>query len=136
MTATPFFVQTPKNAVLTLNNASGTTVTSFYVAGANGSQILSLIASSTDTADQTIQIFATVSATNYLIGSVKIPLGSGNSSSVSSVDLLNNSQIPFPVDAFGNKFIYIASGTTLELGMLATITSGKQIQLIAQIADF
>lgn len=137
VTNTPIFPQTIKNAVLNIVNGTGTTITALYVAGSNGSKVESFNVSSTDTSAQVLQVYATISAVNYLIGSISIPITSGSISTVVSVDILRSSQIPsLAYDANGNRQLYLANGTTLSVGMVSPITSGKTMTIFAQVGDY
>ena len=137
VTATPIFPQVIKNAVVTLNNASASTVTTLYTAGTNGSKIENLLVTSTDTSARDIWLYWVISATNYQIGTVTIPVTSGTVNSAPTVNLLNSTNLPgFAKDANGNPYLYLASGTALSVAAATTITSGKQIQFITQGGDY
>jgi hypothetical protein len=137
VTATPIFPQTIRNAVLTLNNASAETVTVLYTGGANGSKIENLLVTSTDTSARDISLYFVISSTDYLVGTISIPATSGSVDSVPTVNLLASANLPgLARDANGNPYLYVGSTTSLAVGALTTITSGKQIQFIAQGGDY
>jgi hypothetical protein len=84
-----------------------------------------------------VALYWVISATDYLIGTVSIPATSGSVDSVPTVNLLAAANLPgFAHDANGNPYLYLASGTVLAMGMLTTITSGKQVQFLAQGGDY
>lgn len=137
VTATPVFPQTIKNYTQTILPADTTTVKSLAVAGANGTKIEAFNVALTDTTTRDVQIYATISATNYLLGTVNIPLSSGNTNAVPSVDILRSAQLPgLAYDANGNKYLYLASGTTLSVACTTTVTAAKAITFFAQGEDF
>jgi hypothetical protein len=137
VTATPIFPQAIRNAVLTLTNSSGETITTLYTAGSNGSKIENLLVTSTDTSARDVSLYFVISSTDYLVGTVSIPATSGSADSVPTVNLLASANLPgFSRDANGNPYLYLGSTTTLAVGALTTITSGKQIQFIAQGGDY
>lgn len=137
VTATPAFPQTIVNKVQTVTNSDTTTAKTLYAAGTNGSKVDSLLVTSTDTVDRDLVLSVSISSTTYIIGTVKIPLTAGTINTVPTVDVLRHTQIPgLAYDAFGNKIMYLASGTTLQVAALATVTSGKQFVVFAQGADF
>ena len=137
---TPIFPQTIVDATLALVNGTGTTATLLATGGTNGTKLENLTFSSTDTAGHDIQIFKTISAANYLLGTVSVPAGAGNTSSVPSVNALaggSTTNIPgICVDANGNNYIYLASGTTLLISAVVAVTSGKTITAIASGGNY
>jgi hypothetical protein len=133
----PIFPQSIRNAVQTIAPADTTTVKTLAAGGTNGSKVETILVTSTDTAAQTLQLWATISSTNYLLGSVPIPLGSGNTGTVITVDVLRSAQLPgLPYDSNGNKYLYLASGTTLSVSTLATVTTAKLLAITAFLGDF
>lgn len=137
VTATPIFPQTITTYVVAIANADASTVKTLAAAGTNGTKIEAINVSLTDTTTRDLQIYATISATNYLLGTVNIPLSSGNTNAVPSIDLLRHSQLPFfAYDANGNKYIYLANGTTLSVASGSTVTSGKFLTVVAYGEDF
>lgn len=136
-TATPIFPQTIRNDKQTILPADTTSVKSVVVAGSNGTKIEALNVSMTDTTTRDIQLYVTISATNYLLGTVNIPLSSGNTNAVPSVDILRSSQLPsLAYDSNGNKYLYLASGSTLSVACTTTVTTAKQITVFSQGEDF
>lgn len=128
MTTTPNSLITPqtiKNAILRLNNASGTTAQTLYTAAGDGIMIDELMATSTDTATAyLIQLFAVISATNYLLGTINVPANSGANGTVAAVNLLNTTLIPgLATDAYGNPVLILDSGTGLAAKSTTTITN-------------
>jgi hypothetical protein len=137
VTATPIFPQALRNSVQTILPADASAVKAVLAAGSNGSKVEALNVTSTDTSARDVTIYVTISATNYLIGTVSIPLNSGNTNSAPSVDILRSSQLPaLAFDANGNRFLYLASGSTLSIACTSTVTTAKQITVFAQGEDF
>ena len=139
VTATPIFPQTITNKVVTIVNADTTTLKTLYAAGTNGTKVENILVTNTDTAAYTVQVYVTISATDYLIGSVNIPLSAGNLSTVNSVNLLSTTGNLGPVlnlDSTGNPYLYLASGSTLKVATTGTVTAAKTITFFAQGGDF
>jgi len=139
VTNTPIFPQKPTNGKLQLlhANAAGTFVT-IYTGGANGSKITGLIAQSTDSAAHDLQIAIVRSGTTYILGTVNVPLGAGNTGSVPSVNLLNNVQLPgLPLDSDGNPFIFLLDANdTLAINPVVIVTNPTQVNITAIGSDF
>ena len=84
-----------------------------------------------------ITINFTISATNYQIAQISIPLSSGTANNVAAVNILQSSMLPNVCkDSNGNPYMYIASGTTLTINAPVTITSGKTITSVIQGGDY
>lgn len=138
VTPTPIFAQTINNSVLVFNN-SGTSITTLYTAGANGSRIESIFVTNTDTAAYTVNVYITQSSTNYLIGTASIPLSSGNTTAVPTVDLLGaagNFGTVLNFDANGNTYLFLSSNSILKVATTATVTSGKNLTFVAFGGDY
>lgn len=137
VTATPVFPQALKTAQQTFAIGDTTTNKTVVSAGSNGSKIDSLMVSSTDTSDRDIQIFLTSSSTNYLLATVKVPLGSGNADTIAAVDVLHSGMIPgLPLDANGNRCLTLAAGWSITAAMVATVTTAKTVTVLAMGSDF
>lgn len=137
VTNTPIFPQTIINPILQLTNGTGTTVTAVFAGGTNGTKIESIIVTSTDTSARDLTFYLTVSATNYALTTITIPITAGTVNNVPSVNILGSVQMPgLARDSNGNPYIYIASGTTLSANAVTTITSAKVINIICQGGNF
>lgn len=137
VTATPIYPQTHKNAVLSIVNATGTSVTTLYAAGTNGSKVEGIYVTSTDTSARDLAIYYVVSATNYQLGQISIPITAGTLNTAPSINLLTSTQLSgLPRDVNGNPYLYLASGTTLSIAAPVAVTTAKAINIIAQIEDF
>lgn len=137
VTATPIFPQAFKNAVQTIAPADTSTVKTLITAGTNGTKVQAILATSTDTSARDLALYLTISATNYLLGTVAIPLTSGSVNSVVTVDVLHAAQIPgLPFDGNGNHVLFLAPGSSLSIATLTTVTAAKLVTVVAQGADF
>jgi hypothetical protein len=109
------------------NGVTGTTYT-LCTGNSDDSIIISGLFTSTDTSSKDILIYMTSGSTKYNIGTLNIPLGSGFSSGVPSVSLMNNTQLPSLIsDMDGNKIIHLKSGWSLMIGLKTSLTTNKQI---------
>jgi hypothetical protein len=137
-TSTPIFPQTVKNWALQYLNATGTTKTALVTGGTNGSKVEILSVSSTDTVAQVFNIYMNDGTISHLVTCVNIPASSGNTSSTVPVDIFRNSQwTTLAVDTNGNRYLYVASGWTLQVGLTTgTVTSGKIVDFFAHGGDF
>jgi hypothetical protein len=133
----PIFPQGLVNGVQTFVAADTTTVKAIQAAGTNGTKIESFIVTSSDTAARDMAIYITISAVNYLIGTVSIPITAGFIDSTVSVDIMRSAQIPgFAYDPNGNKYLYLAPGSTLSAAINTTVTTAKTITAFVQGGNF
>jgi hypothetical protein len=135
--ATPTFTKQPQASRVTIAVADTTTAKTVLTAGPNGSKLIGLFASTTDTSLSNIQVSITNGGTQYNMWVVPIPLTSGTAAaSPSSVNLLNATDaVGLPVDNDGNPFLYLVSGDTLTVNALATLAAGI-VTVHAIYADF
>jgi len=134
-TATPIFPQTIKTYAAQLLTADGTTKKTLVTAGANGSRVDAINAASTDTTARDLQLWITQGGTDYLLGTVQLPINAGNTNASPSVDVLRSAQIPgLAYDANGNRVIYLGSGAVLKVAVLAAVTAAKELDVIATTA--
>jgi hypothetical protein len=139
LTNTPIFPQTITNNVVQILPADTTTLKTLYTGATNGSRIENIMVTNTDTNAYTINIFFTISATNYLIGTINVPLSAGNTTAAPTVNLLSsagNFGGILNYDANGNKYLYVASGTILKVASTGTVTTAKALTFSCQGGDF
>jgi hypothetical protein len=126
---------------------SGTTTSTFnlrvenykvlYTASADDSVVKAINVSSLDTAARVMSVWI-VGSDNQprLIGAVNIPLSSGNSGAIATIDLLGGTLLPsLPYDANGKRVIPLKAGQKLALSVPA-ITVGTQIYASAFVEEY
>lgn len=140
MTSTPVFPQTLGNKATAFLNGTGNGVANkltIYTAGANGSKVESIIVSSTDTSARDMVFLITISGTNYILTMISIPITAGLTNAIPCVDILRHTQFPgLANDANGNRYLYLANGTTFCAYMNTTITSAKEVDVFVQAGDY
>jgi len=137
VTATPIFIQTPQSFGVQIQNSDSTNKKTIYTAGANGSVIESLFVTSTDTADEDVILYVNDGTTDFQIGRIKVPLNSGNTNAVPTLDLMRHSQLPFfESDNAGNRVLKLKASHILKVAAAAAITSGKFLNFFGTGGDF
>ena len=132
MATSPQFAATPNTAPLTLNNGSGTTGATLFTPGASGSVIEGISITTTDTAARAVILYLTISATDYVIGRVSLP------AATASIPTLNVNGLDPDVLTFLNvndPKLVLKNGAVLKAKMEATITSGKQVDIVVYGGD-
>lgn len=147
--SSPVLPQTPKIAVTQFTSQSaattvaGSTFTTLYTGGVNGSKITSVIASNTSTGaaiNAILTIGSTVSGAQlfYPVGSVTMPSLASFDAALTSVNLFANATVPLPVDGDGNPYLFLTSTAyTLSVGISSVPqTTGGRVSFEAIGADF
>lgn len=135
VTATAAFLQTPQDFQVQILPADTTGNKTIATAGTNGTKILAIMVTSSDTTARDIQLKRTVGGTDHVISTFSIPITAGFINSTPSVNLFNHPQMPnLPRDSNGNPFIQLESGSTLTVASLTTVTAAKIINIVALAA--
>ena len=124
----PIFELVVKNAGVTIVPADTTAVKTVYTGGTNGSRIDQLSVSSTDTAAMTLMWYKNIGGTDYHLADTVIAIGAGYTT-VAGVDALATL-------APSLGYLVLASGEVLKVKVLATVTTAKQIDVVAQLGDY
>ncbi len=138
----PVFVQTPKVGLIQVSNNASSVANqvTMYTAGSNGSKIVGIIGTNTDTINRVVTIAIVRSATNYDLGSVNLPPSSGEDPAQAnvSVNILAVAKIPgLPVDNDGNRYLFLQTSDLLVAYSSANaLANGKVINLVTIGADF
>ncbi|MHB8459102.1 MAG: hypothetical protein ACYDAK_05380 [Candidatus Limnocylindrales bacterium] len=133
----PVFYATPKTAATAFTNATGTTVTAIYTAGASGALILGIEATTSDTAPNDCNLYVKIGGAGSFIniGGKRVPAGAGNivASATAAVQLLDVGQLPFLLP---DGSLQLGPNDVLGLGVVAAVTAAKQLNVVVQAGDF
>lgn len=136
MAATPALIGAINNGRVQFVAADTTTKKTLVTAGASGTKVVSIGAATDETANRDVQLFRFVGGVSYLIGTVQVPLGAGNTNAVPSVDLMNAVAMPhLPTDNDGQHYLLLGAGEVLQVAMAATVTAAKTVHISAQGGD-
>ena len=117
----PIFVLTPNLAEVTFTSADTTSSKDLITGGSNGTKVLGISATSSDSATINMRLYVHDGSTAYLVGTVAIVTNSGTNGTAPAVDLLSMSALPW-LDSDG-EFL-LPSGYKLQVACLATMTTG------------
>lgn len=132
----PTYPLQPNVSSFTILNATSTGLSTLYTVGSDGaSDINSIIAASTDTANHDVQIWRTNSGNSFLLGTVNIPLGAGNTSSVPAIDVLAQ-LVGLMHDANGNPIVRLTVGDTLQIAAVVAVSALKAVHFTAMGEDY
>lgn len=137
VTPTPAFVQTPQLGIASFTNAdSANTKKTIATAGANGSKVVAITATSTETANARVaQLWLTRSATSYLLASANVPLNSGFDGATMGANLLALFN-GLPHDNDGQAYVFLLSGDTLQVSFTTQVAAGKEVDVACQYGNF
>jgi len=131
----PQVIQTYAQQILP---ADTTTKKTLMTGGAQGSIIESINLTNTDTAAAyAIQLFINDTVTDHLIGTVNVPISSGNVAGTPSIDMLRSGQIPGLVfDSNGNPVLFVKASYIVKIASLTTVAATKAIDCVACGSDY
>lgn len=133
----PTFPFQPQAFTVNIANADAQAQKVGYTAGANGSKIIAVIATSTDSAARDIQMSRTNGGTSYPLGTKNVAITAGTVTGTPAVNLLDPTvEVGLPIDSDGNPFLYLISGDTLTFSALTTVTTAKLISITVIAVDF
>lgn len=147
--SSPVLPQTPKISVTQFTSSSpvstvaGSTFTTIYTGGTNGTKVTSVFVTNTSTS-ALIAAILTVTSTgsgasaNYPIGSLVLPSLSNYDSAFAGQNLFGSVTVPLPVDGDGNPYLFLTSSlNTLAAGISSAIqTTGGRVSFTVIAADF
>ena len=109
-----------------------TTKKVLFTAGTNGSLLNCLIAQSSDTAIRNIYIYYYDLTTYWPLGCVALPINSGNTGAIASVNLLSSALLPgLPTDSNGNPYLKLGVSHQIVGAMVVTVTTALQVTVAA-----
>lgn len=132
------FTQSLKLASATIQPADTTALKTVFTAGSNDAVVKSLHAVSDETANaRVLNLYVNNGATDIYIGSVNVPLSSGFTGAIASVDLLSGTLFPgLPYDAQGKRVLPLPAGYILKVSSQSTMATGKTITVTAMAEDY
>lgn len=131
------YIQTFGNPSKRLQNSDGTSLVSVYTAGANSGIVKGFFVTSTDTADVNLKVVVNDGTTDFLLGVVRIPAGSGTDGALPNVDVLGSPLLQgLPFDNKGKRCLPLKNGYVLKVGVLAAVTATKQVDVITATEEF
>ncbi len=131
------FTQNIKLSGAKITPTETTTLVTLYTAGSNDAIVKAINVQSTDTAARVVQLWVNDGSTDFLIGSVNIPLRSGDNGTAASVDLLGGTLMPsLPYDANGKRILILPAGYILKVNSQATVTADKTITFVCMAEDY
>lgn len=128
-------IQTPKRGVLQFlqgTDVAGTYKTC-YTAGANGSKINGIYATTTDASVSHATTCQLVNNSIFYGGvDVNVPTSSGMAVGIPAVNLMSSANWPgLSIDAAGNPYFILSSGDTLQCTFATAMTTNSVLNIVA-----
>ncbi len=132
--------QTPNRGIVQFLQGTDTagTYKTLYTAGANGSRCYSMVTTNTDTtAVHTLTIQVVNSTTKYGGASIVTVSNSGFTGTAPPQAIISPSVWPgLPVDQYGNSYVQMVSGDTLQATFSTALGTGSLINAYVSCSDF
>lgn len=130
----PIFQKNPSLSGVILNNASGTTLSTLFNAGSEGALIDNISATNTSTTiDTVITLTFNDGTTDFDIGEVNVPAGSGTDGATPATNLLDETQLPY-LQAGGG--LPLGANQLLKVNAKVTIAGSDTIDIVAYGGDY
>lgn len=135
---TPSLPQLPQSWKAQILPADTTTLKTVVTGGANGTKVVAVIVSSSDTAAQSVQLGITRAGVFYPLCTVSVPITAGQVSGAPPVNMLAPENCPgLPVDNDGQVYMLLSSpADAVQVKSLVTVTAAKEIDVNSFGADF
>jgi len=132
-----FLPKGANNSSITLQNADGTGLKLLFTAGADDSDVDSIIVTSNDTAARILVLYVTRGGVDYIIGTITVGAGAGTDGFNFSLDLLNPINFQgLPINNIGKPYLRLKSGDTVKVAVTTAVTAAKTIYLSAFGQDY
>jgi hypothetical protein len=131
--------QTPNRGILQFTSSSSAgTYATLYTAGSNGSRCYAVWMNNNDpSATHLVTLQIVNSTTKYGGAAVTTIASAGFVNGTAAQNLMTPSVWPgLPVDSYGNPYVQLVSGDTLQATFATSITSSDVVNLVAVCSDF
>lgn len=136
MAANPTLISNVRQFSQTFVNGDGTGLKAVVTPVSAGTRVKSLMAASDDTTARVLQLWLTISAVDYLLGEVTVPIGAGSDGSTPAVNLLNATNMPGLQYDGVNRFLDVANGSVLKIKTKVAVTAAKTVYILGEGGDF
>lgn len=134
MASTPDYLGARNSQCTIFTNADGTAAKTVFTAGANGSRV-HLISASTDDTTPLLHLIKNDGSTSCILAAFELPTNSGRANGAPAVDLLDPAVIP-SIPADPGQFLTLGANETIEIAMTAALTVDKTVHVVADGVDY
>lgn len=129
----PIFQKNPKIQCQSVLAADTTTQKTLFTAGIEGALIDNVSVTSDDTAAAILVVTVNDGASDCKVGEVTIPIGAGTDGTTPSVNLFDQTAMPFFQSGGG---LPLGASAILKVNAKVTLTAGKKIELVTFGGDY
>lgn len=134
MSSTPVLPVGVENKPVTIVAADTSSLKTILTAGDVFWDVVALTVTSDDTSNRILSFYVTIGGTDYLIGSVVVPLAAGTDGVVAVKDVIGDSGWKYFVyDPNGNKMLRLIAGALLKVKSTTTLTAAKTVTVVAMV---
>lgn len=131
------FTQNLKFGATTIVAADASTLKTVFTAGANDSVVKAINVVSDDTSARVLNLYINNGTTDFLIGAVSIPITSGTTGAIATVDLLGGTLMPsLPYDANGKRVLPLPATYVVKVSTQTTVTAAKTVTVSLMAEDY
>ena len=131
----PIFVETVETATQDIVNADGTAVQDLVTAGVDGARVFAVSVATDETVGRDLALYLQRdgAGTNFLLGTVEVPAGSGFTGTVPAIACLDPADIAV-LDTDGS--LILGGGDKLRVAPTSTLTAAKTMYVVAAYGDY
>ena len=132
-------IKQPQCALTAFSNASGnSTGLSIMTAGVNGSKVVAILITSTDTINHAMQLTIGNSAANVIMSGFNVVAAAGNDGLNPTCEVLvGTGMMALPQDDAGQKYFYVPASNSCYLTITSnSVTTGKNMYISCIYGDF
>lgn len=129
------FTQEINTKGVTIANSDASNTKTIYTGAGNDAVVKAVTVCSTDSTARTLLFFVNDGTSDFMLGAVSIPAGSGSNGTASNVDVLSVIQ-GLANDSYGKKILLLNSGSVLKVRSTTTVTTATQVDVLCQIEEY
>lgn len=135
MAANPSFVSGPRTATVSIANADSTNFKTLFTPGSDGARVDMVSISNSDGSNAyVVQVAVQVGSTDFVLGEVTVPAGSGTNGSAKSVNMLNSTDIPALASTL--NVLFLESGAVLRVKSKTAVNGANTLHFVATGGDY
>lgn len=129
------FTQEINTKGVSIATADASNMKTIYTGAGNDAVVKAVTVCSTDTSARTLLFYVNDGTSDFILGGLSIPAGSGTNGGQPNVDILSVIQ-GLANDSYGKKILLLNSGSVLKVRSTTTVTAGTQIDILCQIEEY
>lgn len=135
MSANPQFINSIKNAAAQIANGGGTAFATLISGSSSGTRIDACSVTNGDASNAyVLQVALRVGSTDYVLGEVAVPAGSGTNGTAPAVNVLDVNALPALTASAG--VLFLASGSAFRIRSKTAVSGVNTLNIVAVGGDY